>query len=87
VDDTLCIGEATTENLWAMKSSLRGFELASGLKVNFWKNCLIGENIPLEFLQMASADGLGIPLRLNTRFLKLSNWSNTIYLFGFTSRG
>ncbi|MCH99969.1 LINE-1 reverse transcriptase like, partial [Trifolium medium] len=31
-DDTLCIGEATTENLWVLKAILRGFEMASGLK-------------------------------------------------------
>jgi hypothetical protein len=53
-DDTLCIGEATVENLWAIKSILRGFEMTSGLKVNFWKSCLVGVNVPLEFLQMAS---------------------------------
>ncbi|MCH83868.1 LINE-1 reverse transcriptase like [Trifolium medium] len=34
-DDTLCIGEASVENLWMLKAVLRGFELASGLKVNF----------------------------------------------------
>jgi hypothetical protein len=34
-DDTLCIGEASVENLWALKAVLRGFEMASGLKVNF----------------------------------------------------
>jgi hypothetical protein len=53
-DDTLCIGEATVGNLWAIKSILRGFEMTSGLKVNFWKCCLVGVNVPLEFLQMAS---------------------------------
>ncbi|MCI51570.1 LINE-1 reverse transcriptase like, partial [Trifolium medium] len=31
-DDTLCIGEASVDNLWTLKSVLRGFELASGLK-------------------------------------------------------
>ncbi|MCI81328.1 LINE-1 reverse transcriptase like, partial [Trifolium medium] len=34
-DDTLFLGEATVANLWTIKSILRGFELASGLKVNF----------------------------------------------------
>ncbi|GAU47483.1 hypothetical protein TSUD_265550 [Trifolium subterraneum] len=53
-DDTLCIGEATIENLWVMKAMLRGFEMASGLKVNFWKSCVIGVNISDEFLGMAS---------------------------------
>jgi hypothetical protein len=53
-DDTLCIGEATVENLWTIKAVLRGFEMTSGLKVNFWKSCLVGINIPNDFLQMAS---------------------------------
>jgi hypothetical protein len=44
-DDTLCIGEASVDNLWALKAVLRGFELASGLKVNFWKSCLLGINV------------------------------------------
>jgi hypothetical protein len=53
-DDTLCIGEATVENLWAIKAVLRGFEMASGLKINFWKSCLVGVNVSNEFLVMAS---------------------------------
>jgi hypothetical protein len=53
-DDTLYVGEATVDNLWALKAILRGFELASGLKVNFWKSCLVGINVPNEFLDMAS---------------------------------
>ncbi|MCH81167.1 LINE-1 reverse transcriptase like, partial [Trifolium medium] len=30
-DDTLCIGEATVENLWTLKVVLKGFELVSGI--------------------------------------------------------
>jgi hypothetical protein len=52
-DDTLCIGEASVENLWALKGILRGFEMASGLKVNFWKSCLMGVNVSLAFLESA----------------------------------
>jgi hypothetical protein len=52
-DDTLCIGEASVSNLWTLKAILRGFELASGLKVNFWKSGLIGINVPSTFLEMA----------------------------------
>jgi hypothetical protein len=52
-DDTLCIGDATMENLWTLKAILRGFELASGLKVNFWKSCLIGVNVPPNFMENA----------------------------------
>jgi hypothetical protein len=53
-DDTLFIGEASVDNLWAIKSILRGFEMASGLKVNFWKSCLYGVNVSSDFMLMAS---------------------------------
>jgi len=33
------------KNLWALKTFLQGFEIASGLKVNFFKSCLIGVNV------------------------------------------
>jgi hypothetical protein len=42
------------DNLWAIKSVLRGFEIASGLKVNFWKSCIIGVNVTDDFLRMAA---------------------------------
>ncbi|GKV29018.1 hypothetical protein SLEP1_g37997 [Rubroshorea leprosula] len=41
-DDTLLFGTAIEENVWAMKSILRTFELVSGLKINFNKSQLIG---------------------------------------------
>jgi hypothetical protein len=50
-DDTLCIGEASVENLWTLKAILRGFELVSGIKINFWKSCLLGVNVSDEFLE------------------------------------
>jgi len=53
VDDTLCIGKATVQNLWTLKAVLQGFELASGLKVNFSKSCLIGINVSRDFMLMA----------------------------------
>ena len=53
-DDTLCIGEASIENLWTLKALLRGFEFVSSLKVNFHKSCLMGINVSTEFLGMAS---------------------------------
>jgi hypothetical protein len=53
-DDTLCVGEASVDNLWTLKSILRGFELASGLKVNFLKSCLYGINVENSFLDLAS---------------------------------
>jgi hypothetical protein len=77
-DDTLCIGKATVDNLWALKAILRGFEMASGLKVNFWKSCLVGVNVSNEFLAMASDflncrienlpfKYLGLPVGANSR--------------------
>ncbi|GAU17441.1 hypothetical protein TSUD_233190 [Trifolium subterraneum] len=82
-DDTLCIGEATIGNLWALKTVLRGFEIASGLKVNFWKSCVIGVNVPSDFLNMASEflncrigitpfKYLGLPVGANSR--KMATW-------------
>ncbi|GAU21917.1 hypothetical protein TSUD_34140 [Trifolium subterraneum] len=44
-DDTMCIGEASAENLWTLKAILRSFEMASGLKVNFLKSGLMGINV------------------------------------------
>ncbi|MCH79823.1 LINE-1 reverse transcriptase like [Trifolium medium] len=52
-DDTLCIGEASVDNLWTLKAILRGFELASGLKVNFLKSCLMGINAGEEVMETA----------------------------------
>ena len=37
-DDTIFFGEATMENVRVIKSILRGFELASDLKINFAKS-------------------------------------------------
>jgi hypothetical protein len=54
-DDTICVGEATIDNLWALKAILRGFEMASGLKVNFWKSRLMGVNVSQDFMTVASA--------------------------------
>jgi hypothetical protein len=53
VDDTLFIGEASMENLWSLKAILRSFELASGLKVNFYKSSIMGVNVSTEFLGVA----------------------------------
>jgi hypothetical protein len=53
-DDTLCLGEASVENLWTLKAILKGFEMASGLKVNFLKSALVGVNVLPSFLEMAT---------------------------------
>ncbi|KAK2354801.1 hypothetical protein QL285_092274 [Trifolium repens] len=82
-DDTVFIGEAKVENLWTMKAILRGFERASGLKVNFWKSCLVGVNVSGDFLAMASRflncrigrtpfKYLGLPVGANPR--RLATW-------------
>ncbi|MCI10071.1 RNA-directed DNA polymerase (Reverse transcriptase), partial [Trifolium medium] len=52
-DDTLCIDEASVDNLWTLKAILRGFESVSGLKVNFWKSGLIGVNVSPILMSMA----------------------------------
>jgi hypothetical protein len=82
-DDTLIIGEASVQNLWTLKAILRGFELASGLKVNFWKSCLIGVNVSDTFMETACTflncikggipfKYLGLPVGANPR--KVSTW-------------
>jgi hypothetical protein len=86
-DDTVFIGEANVENLWTIKAILRGFELASGLKVNFWKSCLMGVNISEEFMVMASRflncrigrapfKYLGLPVGANPR--RVATWQPMI---------
>jgi hypothetical protein len=75
-DDTLCIGEACIENLWAIKAVLRGFEMVSGLKVNFWKSCIMGVNVSDDFLQTAT-DFLNCRLgRMPFKYLGLPVGSN-----------
>jgi hypothetical protein len=82
-DDTLCIGEASVANLWSLKAILRGFEMCSGLKINFWKSSLIGVNVSQDFLRVASAflncrtcalpfKYLGLPVGTNPR--RASTW-------------
>jgi hypothetical protein len=82
-DDTLCIGEASIENLWSLKAMLRGFEMASGLKVNFSKSCIMGVNVSEDFLSMATNflncrrgsipfKYLGLPVGANPR--NISTW-------------
>jgi hypothetical protein len=86
-DDTLCVGEATVENLWTLKAVLRGFEFASGLRVNFWKSSIIGVNVPNDFMAMAANflncrigktpfKYLGLPVGANPRLM--STWKPMI---------
>jgi hypothetical protein len=82
-DDTIFLGEASAENLWSIKAILRGFELASGLKVNFGKSKVMGVNVSSEFLGVAERFlhcsqtslpfmYLGLPVGANPR--KISTW-------------
>ncbi|XP_024642219.1 uncharacterized protein [Medicago truncatula] len=73
-DDTLCIGEASVENLWTLKAILRRFELVSGLRVNFHKGCLIVVNVSADFLRVASSllnckvgDSIHMPVNVNKK--------------------
>ncbi|WJX77739.1 beta-amyrin 28-monooxygenase [Trifolium repens] len=86
-DDTLCIGEASVDNLWTLKAILRGFELASGLRVNFWKSCLLGVNVCGTFLDLARSflnckrgvlpfSYLGLPVGANPR--RVATWEPLI---------
>jgi hypothetical protein len=52
-DDTICIGKPSVQNLWTLKAVLRGFEMVSGLKINFSKSALIGVNVNEDFMEMA----------------------------------
>lgn len=53
VVDTIILVDATIDNLKTIKCILRGFELASGLRVNFSKSSLIEVNCDQTFLNLA----------------------------------
>lgn len=83
VDDTICFGRATVDNLWTLKALLQGFQLVSGLKVNFSKSSLIEINVPTDFMDMACNflgcsesnlpfKYLGLPIGANPR--SVSTW-------------
>jgi len=80
-DDTLFIGEASMASLWAIKTILRCFELASGLKVNFFKSYVMGVNVGGDFLGLEERflycrvgsvpfTYLGLPVGANPRLEK-----------------
>ncbi|KAL8516818.1 hypothetical protein ACS0TY_015176 [Phlomoides rotata] len=50
VDDTIFIGDASTENAWTMKRILQNLEILSGLRVNFEKCSLSGANVEADRL-------------------------------------
>lgn len=53
-DDTLLIGEASTGNLWVIKSVFCCFDLALGLRVNFAKRRFLGINVSKDFMAMGA---------------------------------
>lgn len=77
-DDTIIIGEGSWANIWCIKYILRGFELISGLRVNFHKSKVYGIHASQYFLQAASTflscivgllpfKFLGMPIGANPR--------------------
>ena len=77
-DDTIFFGEVVTENLMAIKTILRSFELASGLKINFAKSSFGAFGQSQQWKQQAATFlhcglltlplvYLGIPLGANPR--------------------
>ncbi|XP_058769485.1 uncharacterized protein LOC131643311 [Vicia villosa] len=56
-DDTVLIADGKSDNFWAMKVVLRGFQLMTGLTINFLKSKLYGSNV-CEWLMEAGSDFL-----------------------------
>lgn len=82
-NDTILLCEASWDNLWTIKTIFRSFELVSGLKVNFFKSCMLDINTDAHFLNCASDflscsvgnlpfKFLGIPVAANPR--RTSTW-------------
>ncbi|GKV44022.1 hypothetical protein SLEP1_g51253 [Rubroshorea leprosula] len=53
-DDSILFGKATEGNIWAAKSIMRIFKLASGLKINIQKSQLLGMNVSKEWMSKMS---------------------------------
>jgi hypothetical protein len=77
-DDTILMGEGSWENIWTIKSLLRGFELVSGLRINFVKSKLYGIGVDSRLLEAGASflscradvvpfKFLGIPVGANPR--------------------
>ncbi|XP_058723174.1 uncharacterized protein LOC131594977 [Vicia villosa] len=70
-DDTLIVVDGSSSNLWCVKSILRGFEMMSGLKINFHKSKLYGINVG-EWLLNAASDFLSYNIdSLPFKFLRV----------------
>lgn len=53
-DDSILLEKGTSNNLWSLKTIFRGFELVSGVCMNFHKSKLLGINLHEDFLDAAS---------------------------------
>ncbi|XP_058765688.1 uncharacterized protein LOC131639202 [Vicia villosa] len=53
-DDTLMVGVGSWKQVWTIKAILRGFEIVSGLGINYHKSKLIDINVSDNFLDIAS---------------------------------
>lgn len=52
-EDTIILANDTIDNIWTIKTILRGFELTSGLCVKFSKSSLTGENYDQAFINLS----------------------------------
>jgi len=66
-DDTLFLCEESHSNVVTVKAILRGFELASGLKINFHKSKIAGVNVErnamAKYAKTLNCDQMGIPFK------------------------
>ncbi|GKV11959.1 hypothetical protein SLEP1_g23168 [Rubroshorea leprosula] len=90
VDDMIFFGEATEENIQAIKCIMRIFELVSGLKINFGKSQLMGIGVGEEWrarmaFRLYCKEGgfpfkyLGIPIGGNHR--RITMWQPMVESF------
>src|SRR4051812_8921795 len=83
-DDTILVGEGSWKHVWAIKTILRGFEIVSGLGINYHKSKQIGINVSDNLLNIGSNSlsyrreenrfiFLGIPIGFNPR--RILSWN------------
>ncbi|KAK7410878.1 hypothetical protein VNO78_02073 [Psophocarpus tetragonolobus] len=89
-DDVIMMEEADLKSIWYLKVILRGFELTSGLKVNYSKSQFFGLNVQNSFTRAVSNllncivstppfKFLGIPVGVNPR--KVETWKPILEQF------
>lgn len=89
-DDTEVVGKGSWNNLRSIKAIFKGFELISGLKVNFHKSKVIGVNLEESFIESTSHflscyrekipfKFLGILVSINLR--RGESWKEVMSLF------